>query len=127
MIMKTFYEPVEPSRAGIEKTKGPLVLEFGTPWCGYCRALQPALKSVLSDRPELPHLKVEDGPGCPLGRSFMVTLWPTLVLLHDGHEVARAVRPETPSQLERAFDKLESVMSRRSHGASPPTVGLAAR
>jgi len=42
---------------------------------------------------DLPHWKVEDGKGRPLGRAFQVKLWPTVVLLHDGEEVARVVRP----------------------------------
>jgi thioredoxin 1 len=41
----------------------------------------------------LDHLWVEDGKGRPLGRSFAVKLWPTLILLRDGQEVARVVRP----------------------------------
>jgi thioredoxin 1 len=36
---------------------------------------------------------VEDGSGRPLGRSFGVKLWPTLIFLADGREVARLVRP----------------------------------
>ena len=39
------------------------------------------------------HIKIEDGSGRPLGRSFRVKLWPTLVFLRDGVEVARVVRP----------------------------------
>jgi thioredoxin 1 len=39
------------------------------------------------------HIRVEDGRGRPLGRSFRVKLWPTLVFLKDGKEVARLVRP----------------------------------
>jgi thioredoxin 1 len=35
------------------------------------------------------HVKVEDGSGRRLGRSFGVKLWPTLVFLRDGREVAR--------------------------------------
>ena len=41
----------------------------------------------------LRHVKVEDGPGRPLGRHFRVKLWPTLILLQDGQEIARTVRP----------------------------------
>jgi thioredoxin 1 len=43
---------------------------------------------------------VEDGRGRPLGRAYRVKLWPTLVLLCDGQEIARAVRPRTPRDLE---------------------------
>lgn len=46
------------------------------------------------------HLKIEDGPGRPLGRSFGIKLWPTLVFLRDGTEVARVVRPTHAEQIE---------------------------
>jgi thioredoxin 1 len=39
------------------------------------------------------HIKVEDGKGKPLGRSFRVKLWPTLVFLRDGAVVTQLVRP----------------------------------
>jgi thioredoxin 1 len=39
------------------------------------------------------HLKIEDGPGRALGRHYRVKLWPTLVVLRDGQEVGRLVRP----------------------------------
>ena len=49
--------------------------------------------------PGLKHLKVEDGRGRPLGRSFGVKLWPTLIALQDGREVARVVRPADVGQI----------------------------
>lgn len=69
------------------------MLEFGTSWCDHCRAAQPALAQVLSHQMQWCHIKVEDGSGHELGRSFRVKRWPTLVLLRDGQEVARVVRP----------------------------------
>lgn len=38
-------------------------------------------------------MKIEDGKGRPLGRTFRVRLWPTLIFLNSGKEVARLVRP----------------------------------
>jgi len=61
---------------------------------------------VLVDYPEVQHLKIEDGSGRPLGRSFRVKLWPTLVLLRDGVEVTRLVRPTTSSVIEEALEQL---------------------
>lgn len=87
------YTPSEPARAEVEALPGTTLLEFGAPWCGFCIGAQRALEDVLAQRPGVRHLKVEDGRGRPLGRAFRVKLWPTLVLLHDGVEVARAVRP----------------------------------
>jgi thioredoxin 1 len=93
MPMNHQFATEEPKRADIDATQGPLVLEFGTPWCGYCRAAQPLLTRAFEPHLQLRHLKVEDGPGRPLGRSFRIKLWPTLVFLRDGTEVARLVRP----------------------------------
>ena len=44
------------------------------------------------------HIKVSDGSGQPLGRSFDVRLWPTFVFLRDGKELAKLVRPSRPQE-----------------------------
>lgn len=89
---------VEPEAASIAASEGWLLLEFGAPWCGHCIAAQPALQALV-DGQALAHLKVEDGKGRPLGRAFRVKLWPTVVLLHDGEERARVVRPRDTDDL----------------------------
>jgi thioredoxin 1 len=48
-------------------------------------------------------MKIEDGPGRLLGRSFKVKLWPTVVVLKDGQEVARVVRPSGSRELAEAL------------------------
>lgn len=80
-----------------------LALEFGAPWCGHCIATQPLLDAALTARGDIAHIKIEDGPGRPLGRSFRVKLWPTLILLRDGEEVARVVRPSGRDELAQAL------------------------
>lgn len=87
------YSPTVPERLFIEATPGPLLLQFGVNWCSHCIAAEPAIVRALQAYPQLNHLRIEDGPGRALGRSFKVKLWPTLVLLQDGKEVARLVRP----------------------------------
>lgn len=92
-----------PSRTEVDALPGLTLLEFGTSWCSHCRAAQPALAQALAAHSPLRHLKVEDGPGQALGRSFRVKLWPTLVLLRDGQEVGRVVRPTVAGQLTSEF------------------------
>lgn len=84
----------------------PVVLEFGTSWCGWCRGAQPFIADALEDFPELRHIKVEDGPGRPLGRSFRVKLWPTLIFLKDGQEIARVTRPNSADAIRDALKQI---------------------
>lgn len=101
--------PAEPSRAEIDALEGPVVVEFGARWCGYCRAVQAPLATVLARHPEVRHVKIEDGPGQPLGRSFGVKLWPTLVFLRDGREVQRLVRPPGAAPISAALAAIGAV------------------
>jgi len=96
----------EPVRAEIDALKGPTLLEFGTSWCGYCVSAQPLLVEALAPVSGLRHIKIEDGPGRPLGRSFRVKLWPALIFLKDGVELARLIRPQGPSEIRDALHKI---------------------
>ncbi|MBL8392368.1 MAG: thioredoxin family protein [Candidatus Accumulibacter sp.] len=98
--------PSEPSRSEIDACAGPLLIEFGARWCGHCRALQAPLAAALAAYPAIHHLQIEDGPGRPLGRSFAVRLWPTLVFLHQGKEIIRLVRPAAAETIEQALAAL---------------------
>lgn len=85
--------PGTPTRPEVDAMTGPVLLEFGAAWCGHCRHLAPHVAKALDAHPEVRHIKVEDGPGRPLGRSFRVTLWPTLVFLRDGQVLQKVARP----------------------------------
>ena len=96
----------EPARADVDALSGATVLEFGTPWCPHCIGAQPLLEAALSSRGDVRHLKIEDGPGEPLGRSFRIKLWPSVLVLRDGEELARVVRPTSQEEIERALSLL---------------------
>jgi thioredoxin 1 len=117
MPAETAYRTLEetPSREEVERMAGPVLLEFGSPSCGICRALAPKVAGLLDRHPEVRHVKVEDGPGRPLGRSFRVRLWPNLIFLRDGVVVRQLARP-TIDELEGAFRALSD---REPAGGSP--------
>lgn len=89
----------------LNELPGNAILEFGTAWCGHCQAASSAIKEVLSEHPELPHIKIADGKGKVLGRAFKVKLWPTLIYLHNGAEVARLVRPLQSNEVRDFISK----------------------
>ena len=102
------YAESAPTREAVDAMRGPVVVEFGNDWCGHCQAAAPHVAAVLDAHPGIAHLKVADGPGRRLGRSFGVKLWPTLVFLRDGVEVARVVRPRSREPLTEAVAALGS-------------------
>ena len=98
-------EAEAPTRDEVDHTSGVLLLEFGTPDCGYCRALAPQVQALVAQHPEVRHLKIEDGPGQALGRSFQVRLWPSFVFLREGAVLRQLARPGA-RELNEAFASL---------------------
>lgn len=96
----------EPSREEVNNLAGATMLEFGASWCGYCQAAQNTITSELAHFPNVRHIKVEDGKGRRLGRSFTVKLWPTLVFIKNGVELNRLVRQIDAQELNAALQQI---------------------
>jgi thioredoxin 1 len=111
MAFDNDYGKAPPAREEIDRWPGPVVLEFGTGECGYCQAIQRPLETLLAAFPQVRHVKVEDGKGRPLGRSFGVKLWPNFVFLRDGRVVTQLARPQS-EEIRRALEEL-------TRGAAP--------
>lgn len=94
------YAPETLTREEVDAASGEVLLDFGTDWCSHCMAARASVDALVAAHPSLQHVRVEDGRGRPLGRSFRVKLWPTLVLMRDGVEVARVVRPRGTADIE---------------------------
>ena len=107
----TGYTASAPGRDEVDAMHGLVLLDFGTDWCGHCMAARIAVDAWVARHPDLAHLRIEDGRGRRLGRGYAVKLWPTLVLLRDGSEIARVVRPHE----ERDLAALDAAL-----GGPPP-------
>lgn len=85
----------------VAKLRGSVLLEFGAPWCAVCLAASPMIEKAMQGVVKLQHIKIHDSRGKKLGRHFGVKLWPTLIVLKDGEELNRLVRPEDSNAVER--------------------------
>lgn len=112
MTMQTMNSGTETSREEIDALAEPAVIEFGAAHCGHCRAAQPLIAEALARNPGVRQIKVEDGPGRTLGRSFRVKLWPTLIFLQQGREVARLVRPGDVQAIEQALRQIDVAVAK---------------
>ncbi len=100
------YSPETLSRDELDQSTGPMVIEFGTNWCGFCQGAQADIRAAMDNHPDVAHVRVEDGKGRRLGRTFGIKLWPSLIFLKDGEEMARLVRPENSGAIEGALKKI---------------------
>lgn len=105
MPFDLIYHDEEPTRESIDQTHGLLLLEFGASWCAHCQSLSPTVEALLRERPEVQHVRIADGRGKRLGRSFRVKLWPTLVFLRDGEVIAQLARPSS-DETRQGFEQL---------------------
>src|SRR3954454_645406 len=103
MAASDYVEP-GPAREEIDSTTGQVVLEFGANWCGICQAARQNIEAALEVRPKVQHIRVADGPRRPLGRSFHIKFWPTLIFLKDGQEITRLVRPTTREEIDQGLE-----------------------
>jgi len=106
--VNTEYAEKEPTRSEVDALAGATLLEFGSPWCGYCRRAQPLIAEAMAAHPQVRHVKIADASGRRLGRSFRVKLWPTLVFLADGKEVGRLIRPSDAGSIEQFLTQIGS-------------------
>ena len=99
------YTPNAPERHAVDALPGTTLMVFGTNWCGHCQAAQPLIDAFVARHPDLRVIQIEDGRGRPLGRSYAVKLWPTLIFLQDGQEMKRLVRPQDVDSMEDALSQ----------------------
>ena len=111
MALATDYAQSEPKREEVDALPGATVVEFGSPWCGWCRRAQPLIAEALAANPDVRHIKIADASGRRLGRSYGVKLWPTLVFLREGKETARLVRPDDTSEIAAALSQIDTAQT----------------
>lgn len=79
----------------------PLLVDFWAPWCGPCRMVAPELERVAKNRAgDYLVVKVNTDEASTLAARFRIQSIPTMTVVSDGREIARAAGARPAAEIE---------------------------
>lgn len=90
----------------MDLTTGICALKFGAVWCKPCEALEPKLKKMEGEFPDVSFYSVNVDEHPSLAKEYQIRSVPTVILLKDGREITRIVGAALIIPLRKAFRDL---------------------
>jgi thioredoxin 1 len=84
-----------------------VLLNFGAPWCGLCKILQPLIDRAIptwEDQIEVLHINADEN--LKLASTYRIRTLPTLLLFANGEVVQRFDRFNSRDDLQHTLDHL---------------------
>jgi thiol-disulfide isomerase/thioredoxin len=98
-----FYRDYAMALQKAKLTKKPLLIDFETDWCGYCKKMDQFVytdNSVVKAAKNVIAVKVDGDKNKPLVKQFQVNGYPTMILLsHDGKIIKKIVGYQDARQM----------------------------
>jgi len=82
------------------------ILDFYADWCGPCKMMDPMMKEVLRDHPDVELEKVNVDQNEKLTEEYGVKSIPTLVFFKNGKEVERLNGFASTSAIENVLKRI---------------------
>lgn len=71
--------------------QGVVLVDFWAPWCGPCKAMEPALNKLAANMPNVKIVKVQADAEADLAKSYGVRSIPALMIFKDGQVIDQTV------------------------------------
>lgn len=91
--------------ARVTNAEGTVLVDFWSPGCGPCRAMEPVLEAVAARHPETRFAKLNAAEHPDIAWAFKVVSVPTLVLFRDGVPVGDIVGAVPAQRIEDLLAK----------------------
>lgn len=85
-----------------------MVIDFAATWCGPCKFMEPAVKSMASKYTDVDFVKIDVDELPDVAQEFTVQAMPTFVLLKKGKELERVIGAKK-DELEKKIQKHRAV------------------
>jgi thioredoxin len=105
-------------RRRLQANPNPVIVDLWAPWCGPCRAMEPAFKQVSSKyKSQVDVLKINADESPDVLKALGVMGIPTVIGFAGGKEILRRTGMQSASTLEIMFD---STLHQRKPAVMPP-------
>ena len=64
--------------------RGNVVVDFGAPWCGYCRRLEPMIDKVAGEETDIAFYSINIDNDEEIAARFQIDTVPTVIFFKDG-------------------------------------------
>ncbi len=88
--------------------QGPVMVDFWADWCAPCHAIAPHITRVVEQAGgaiRLAKVEVDEGDNMKLAGRYKLRGFPTIILFHDGREIARFSGSRPARWIEQWLDE----------------------